>query len=288
MAADKMNLQLAVQTYGGHMINDQQAMVKCPAHDDRTPSLGLTNGHKELWKCFAGCEQNSIYRALKNDGVIDSKYDVTASVYVKDKPQIKAVKKQEPVTPCNAETYLKHTGLSKEVVEKFGGRFTSYGLEMDYYLEGDDRAYTKTRRNITGQPKYMWATDTPKPAPYIYGRQFIEHFAENDYHLNIVEGESDAQTLWAHGLAAVGISGANAIKSDLINIIKLFKSIFVFKEPDEGGDKFVKGILSLDLSQSADTPITVVALPKEVEDINKLFTLDKKSFIQNYHSLLST
>lgn len=40
--------------------------VHCPAHEDKTPSLSVTNGGgKILGKCFGDCEQNRVIDALK-------------------------------------------------------------------------------------------------------------------------------------------------------------------------------------------------------------------------------
>jgi DNA primase len=46
-------------------------LAKCPAHDDREPSLSLgesSNG-KPLVYCFAGCSQDAVIRALKRLGL---------------------------------------------------------------------------------------------------------------------------------------------------------------------------------------------------------------------------
>lgn len=45
-------------------------MACCPAHDDRTPSLGVTLGRKAiLFHCFAGCDQQSVLAALAREGI---------------------------------------------------------------------------------------------------------------------------------------------------------------------------------------------------------------------------
>ncbi|MGX7927243.1 DUF7146 domain-containing protein [Tsuneonella sp. HG094] len=45
-------------------------MARCPAHDDRTPSLGVTLGrHAILFHCFAGCDQASVIQALRREGM---------------------------------------------------------------------------------------------------------------------------------------------------------------------------------------------------------------------------
>lgn len=46
-----------------------KGMARCPAHDDRTPSLGVTLGrHAILFHCFAGCDQASVIEAFKREG----------------------------------------------------------------------------------------------------------------------------------------------------------------------------------------------------------------------------
>src|SRR3546814_11478473 len=45
-------------------------MARCPAHDDRTPSLGVTLGRRAiLFHCFAGCSQDQVLTALAGRGV---------------------------------------------------------------------------------------------------------------------------------------------------------------------------------------------------------------------------
>ena len=46
-----------------------KGMARCPAHDDRTPSLGVTLGrHAILFHCFAGCDQASVIEAFRREG----------------------------------------------------------------------------------------------------------------------------------------------------------------------------------------------------------------------------
>jgi putative DNA primase/helicase len=47
-----------------------KGMVRCPAHDDRTPSLSITLGRRAvLFHCFAGCSQEQVLNALAAQGV---------------------------------------------------------------------------------------------------------------------------------------------------------------------------------------------------------------------------
>jgi len=50
-------------------------MCRCPAHDDRSPSLSVRVGHTSLlFKCFAGCDTTDILRAVRrlSPGALDA------------------------------------------------------------------------------------------------------------------------------------------------------------------------------------------------------------------------
>ena len=47
-------------------------MCRCPAHDDRTPSLSVRPGRERLLlHCFAGCDSADVLRALQSKGLIE-------------------------------------------------------------------------------------------------------------------------------------------------------------------------------------------------------------------------
>jgi hypothetical protein len=58
---------------GGHG-SGSNWLAKCPAHDDRTPSLSVSDGEngRALIHCFAGCEARDIIAALKARGLWDT------------------------------------------------------------------------------------------------------------------------------------------------------------------------------------------------------------------------
>ncbi len=44
--------------------------VHCPAHDDRTPSLSISDGGRRiLFHCWAGCDQQDVLAALRERGL---------------------------------------------------------------------------------------------------------------------------------------------------------------------------------------------------------------------------
>jgi hypothetical protein len=64
------DLEALVRIQGGHKTGPNKAMVNCVGHDDHTPSMSaeIRNG-KLLVKCFAGCSQEAVIRALKDRGL---------------------------------------------------------------------------------------------------------------------------------------------------------------------------------------------------------------------------
>ncbi|MBB2672760.1 UNVERIFIED_ORG: hypothetical protein GGE44_002315 [Rhizobium esperanzae] len=52
-------------------------MAKCPAHDDRSPSLSIRDGSddKVLVKCHAGCDQADVIDALRHRGLWPRRHD---------------------------------------------------------------------------------------------------------------------------------------------------------------------------------------------------------------------
>lgn len=56
-----------VKSLGGEW-KPSGAMCRCPAHDDRSPSLSVRVGERSiLFKCFAGCSAIDIIRALRSE-----------------------------------------------------------------------------------------------------------------------------------------------------------------------------------------------------------------------------
>ena len=57
------------ETRGGKW-SGTKGMARCPAHEDRTPSLGVTLGRRAiLFHCFAGCDRAVVLAALAREGV---------------------------------------------------------------------------------------------------------------------------------------------------------------------------------------------------------------------------
>jgi hypothetical protein len=67
-----MNAETIAKALGGRKVGGGW-MARCPAHDDREPSLSIrqTNDGKVLVRCHAGCDQERVIAALRSRGLWD-------------------------------------------------------------------------------------------------------------------------------------------------------------------------------------------------------------------------
>ncbi len=105
--------------------------ARCPAHDDRLPSLSLANGHdgRLLLYCYAGCSFREIIQALIRIGLLgkqaffDKAYDQTLSFSKQISADLKRAKQKaerakeiwqqcQPIKNTLAETYLRMRGIT--------------------------------------------------------------------------------------------------------------------------------------------------------------------------------
>ena len=65
-----MNAERIAQALGGRKGGGGWT-ARCPAHDDRTPSLSIRDADhgKVLIRCHAGCDQNSVIATLRSRGL---------------------------------------------------------------------------------------------------------------------------------------------------------------------------------------------------------------------------
>jgi hypothetical protein len=70
LSIDEEGRQL-IELLGGRW-GPSGGMCRCPAHDDRTPSLSVRPGRSRLLlHCFAGCDPSTILRALEADRLLE-------------------------------------------------------------------------------------------------------------------------------------------------------------------------------------------------------------------------
>jgi phage/plasmid primase-like uncharacterized protein len=112
--------------------NGHSGLARCPAHDDRNPSLSLSDGAagRLLAKCMTGCSFVSVLDALRGLGIIEGKGQIPmtdpAELAQYQAEQREAAEKKErqalavwreaqPITGTVAETYLRCRGITADL-----------------------------------------------------------------------------------------------------------------------------------------------------------------------------
>lgn len=161
-------IDAVVKRLGGTRKGANSWQAKCPSHDDRKPSLSLSlNGGKLVWRCFAGCSQESVWEGLRDllaSNIPDRdlhRLKVRASQSperdVDEERRIEFArqiwKDSGPVTDTFGQAYLKHRGISIDIPQsiRYHGalKHGPTGLLLPAVIgavQGPDRSITAVQR----------------------------------------------------------------------------------------------------------------------------------------------
>ncbi len=216
--------------------------VHCPAHEDITPSLAVTNGGgKILVKCFGGCSQDRVIAALKTRDLWPSRNGDGAQPQGLTLADLAGAKR-----------------LPAESLKKWGVTDTAYkgrpAVKIPYRdLEG--KITDRFRLNLKTEPRLLWRKGSKT---LLYGLWRLPEFKGG--WVLLVEGESDCWTLWEHGIPALGLPGKTNWKSSWAVYLNGLK-VFLWVEPDaqELPGKVVKDLPGL----------LVIPAPPGIKDISE-------------------
>lgn len=199
--------------------------ARCPAHEDRTPSLSIREGDdgKVLLKCHAGCAMEEIIKAM---GLTTRDLFERRNGGSPHPPAISladlAGAKRLPATWL-AQTLGWHD---------LPGR----GVGIPYRDEAGKTLHVRRRTALKATDGSYWPKDVPLMP---YGMEALSLAREAGY-LILVEGETDTATLRYHGLPVLGIPGANNTQVLQAEHLKDIHSLYAWQEPDEAGATFVQ------------------------------------------------
>src|SRR5579883_1513057 len=184
---------------------DSDATVHCPAHNDRHPSLHISNANgRLLLYCFAGCEQQAVSEALRERGLWPDRSPggtraqppaaataVSAEGSGLTLAQLAAAKRLplHVLTQAGCREWHPTVGRTIVVIPYRGPDGEELAVHYRQALEGPDRFFW--RRN-----------DHPAP----YGLNRLDEARALGW-LLIVEGETDCWTGWLYGIPCLGIPG---------------------------------------------------------------------------------
>ena len=110
-------------------------------------------------------------------------------------------------------------------------------VRMPYYdVDGTERS-VRFRVNLEGNDRFRWRARS-KAIPY--GLWRLAEASDHGY-VHLVEGESDAQTLWLYREPALGLPGASTWKADYSRHLEGLR-VYLWQEPDKGGTTLVESV----------------------------------------------
>ncbi len=235
----------------------------CPVHDDHDPSARW-HPEKHVWHCFACGSGGGGFDLAKRLSVEIPAFD-------------RGLGLDELASYAGlAPEFLRSVGVSEGV----SGVERTRCVDIAYSDEHGEQQAVRKRLRLTGEPRMIWRRgDHVQP----YGLSRLRGAREAGYVL-LVEGESDTWTAWHADLPAVGLPGASVWrevwKAHFLNIGK----VYVWREPDAGGDTFVEKI-------AQDLPdALVIQPPSGLKDVSALWHAtghDQTLFRQRLGQLLA-
>lgn len=236
---------------------DGSWLARCPAHDDREPSLHVSLNHDRiLLHCFAGCSADSICSAL---GI------TTADLFLRNGHHHHEPESERGLT-------LKQFALAKRLGEEHLRRCNVYetqrqgtpSVAFPYFDVDGDLQAVRYRTALTGN-RFRWQNGA-EPKRLLYGAWWLPLWREKGIQrVLLVEGESDCLTLWQAGIPAVGVAGADCLSEHNARLLDGFE-VVLWLEPDSGGRKLLESATEL----FADR-LKVIESPDGIKDPSELW-----------------
>lgn len=225
----------------------RQWSARCPVHEDRNPSLSVTVGDdgRVLLKCHGGCDVASIVSVLRlklsdlfeppDSDVVRRGANIGEGGRGDGLPAANGATAQHPASGLTVAEYADAKRLPVAFLDSLGiaetHRSGVWVLRIPYRNPSGAEVAVRFRLAMTGD-RFRWKEGSK---PLLYGLDRLAAAREQGM-VVLVEGESDSQTLWHHGIPALGIPGAsNWNESRDAAHLDGIGTIYVVIEADDGG-----------------------------------------------------
>ena len=225
----------------------------CPFHDDK--HTGSFKVSTRGYICFSCGEKGGLRKLAQHLG-LPADYCTSARDSEGGDTQfslaIYADAKRLP------EAFLGELGLCERRIQ---GRTT---LVIPYYDAGHEEVAVRYRLGMSGDRRFRWR---PGSKVHLYGLWRLD-LAREQGRVVLVEGESDAQTLWYHDLPALGMPGASTWKAEWAKQLDGL-TVYLWREPDQGGETFVAKV------GESLPEVRVITAPEGCKDVSEAHVRDE-------------
>jgi DNA polymerase III delta prime subunit len=266
--------------------------AKCPSHLDEQNSLSATpESDRILVNCHRSCTAEQIVAAM----------DLTLADLFYERRNGHAHQGGGRAGLTLAE-FATAKGFTAKFLADHGVAEEKGALVFHYLLMNGQRAARQRIRlaldKAGAAKKFIWNKAEGRPVPY--GLWLLDGAHKRGAEdLFLVEGESDALTLWLHGYVAIGIPGSDMAKTLQAPHVKEFRRVFIVREndvPKAGDDKplgcetFEKGcvgrLAELEFSGSVAVVEIEKAAVKDTNDLHVKFLDDAGGFKSEFDALI--
>jgi hypothetical protein len=206
---------------------------------DKNPSVSISEGDdgRALVRCKAGCETEAVVSAW---GLTMADLFESSNGHRKKSSYIPP-KTTATLQPCSLENYAAKIRLPVEFLEdKCGLSDRNFqgkpAVRIPYRdLDGTEAAVRfrlALEKSEEVDDRFKWRSGSKTR---LYGLWRLESIRKADY-VVLVEGESDTQTLWYHGIAAMGVPGVDTWKAGWAEHLEGLERVYAVIEPDKGGE----------------------------------------------------
>ena len=204
--------------------------ARCPGHEDKQNSLSISMGQdgRVLLHCFSGCKTPDIIARI----------GLEMQNLFTEKPK----NKRESITVAElaADKGLPSEYLKELRVVDQADLHDNKFIRISYLREDASLApRQRIRTGLRAKDGSSWSKG--KEPIVLYGLWRLHAAHETGYQI-FTEGESDCWTLWFHGYSALGFPGATTAKLLDAKHLEGVSRIYIWREPDKGGEAFVAGI----------------------------------------------
>lgn len=231
----------------GYKVTGNTLIGLCPFHDDHKNSFSA-NLETGQWYCFAKGEGGNFVQFYSRLHGVDTKtaYKAILKKYGQEeekKPPEKKKSKKEKRKSYTLEEYIFEKRLPKEFLKevcKADTKKDTYGtsyLLLPYFSEEKTNATLYRKRYANKE--FRWNQGASGNL-ILYGDWHLPNIRKQNYVI-LVEGESDAQTLWYLKFAALGVPGAANFNLGMAARLYHLK-IYIHIEPDKGGETFYQKV----------------------------------------------
>ena len=219
-------------------------MARCPCHEDRTPSLSISDGQGDtlLVKCFAGCDPVDILRDLTGRGLSESSGRAPAPrLHHRDnrRAALDIWREAGPAAGTLVEKYLRRRGITLPVPPSIryhpGLRHGPTGLilpTMVAAVQAPDRRVTAIHRTFLNEFGGKATVSTPKMALGPLGTGAVR-LAKAGPVLGLAEGVETG--LSAQQLFSVPVWAALGSRLDRVALPDIVRHIVIYADNGSAG-----------------------------------------------------